>query len=244
MSRTMTINCDLGEGLDKIDALVMPYLHQANIACGGHAGDPASMARTAKLAQQYSVQVGAHPSYPDRKNFGRLSLDLAPDALYASLQEQVRSLIAICKTLGIDVTYIKPHGALYNDANTHPSIRQTLYHLASEFQLPLMLQALPKLNEGPGLAEAETPNLRIIAEAFADRAYTREGLLVKRDQPHAVHSEIQVILAQVESLRLQRGVYADDGQWLALEAETLCVHSDTPNAVETVKAIKQALETF
>ena len=244
MSRMMTINCDLGEGLDEIDALVMPYLHQANIACGGHAGDPVSMARTAKLAQQYSVQVGAHPSYPDRKNFGRLSLDLPPDALYASLQEQVRSLIAVGKTLGIDVTYIKPHGALYNDANTHHSVRQTLYHLASEFQLPLMLQALPKINQTVRLAEVERPKLKIIAEAFADRAYTHEGLLVKRDQPHAVHSDIHTILAQVESLHLHHGLYADDGQWLTLEAETLCVHSDTPNAVETVRAIKQALENF
>lgn len=259
----LSINCDLGEGLDAIDAQIMPFIDQANIACGGHAGDAESMQTTIELALQHGVTFGAHPSYPDRENFGRKSLDISYDALFRSLLEQTEKLSYIARGYATDLAYIKPHGALYNDANKTSEIRRCLFQLARECELPLMLQALPPrqdseeyldiaaLDQEAGSQEdtlqkaksqkAKPQKVRIIYEAFADRAYTDKGLLVSRQHAHSVHTDLETILQQVRHLAQQGGVYSENQQWLPLNAQTLCVHSDTKDAVNTVKSIRSLL---
>ena len=228
----MKLNCDLGEGLDDIDALLMPHIDMASIACGGHAGDTASMARSISLAKQHHVSIGAHPSYPDRENFGRLSLNIEPAALFDSLCQQIHSLTEQAQLLDTKLDYIKPHGALYNDAWDTPWVQQTLMRVAAQFSLPLVTQAKP--GQAP-----QHPML--LQEAFADRAYTDQGRLVSRSQAHAVHHDIATCIAQAKQLHFENGLHSENGLWLTLFANTLCVHSDSPTATEVVRAIKHAL---
>ncbi|VUD53045.1 hypothetical protein TDB9533_01755 [Thalassocella blandensis] len=237
MTNAISINCDLGEGLDDIDAQVMPYLDLANIACGGHAGDLNSMRRTVALAQQHNVQIGAHPSYPDRENFGRVSLEIPADILRQAMHQQVHALQDVCNTAGATVRYIKPHGALYNDANTRSEILQCLIQLAKDFQLPLMLQAHPPAKQSAITHILNTEGVELIREAFADRAYTDEGVLVPRSQAHAVHHSLQRVEEQVRSLMQQGGLMSEHHNWLAINADTLCVHSDSPQAIHFIAAI-------
>ncbi len=237
----MKINCDLGEGLDSIDAQVMPLIDMANIACGGHAGDQQSMLATCLLAQQHQVDIGAHPSYPDRANFGRVSLTLPPEELLQSLHQQVQDLIDCAHSTGMHVGYIKPHGALYNDASRHQHIRLSLFRLAKDFKLPLMLQALPEQNENTAL-EAKNNNVGIIFEAFADRAYSDSGSLVPRTEAHSVYTTAAEVLRQAELLIDKKGVTTNTRKWLPLEANSLCVHSDSENAVAMIQALKHFLE--
>lgn len=239
MFRKITINCDLGEGLDDIDAVVMPYLDLANIACGEHAGTAETMQRTVLLAQQHGVSIGAHPSYPDRENFGRKSLNLPNAELKNSTQQQVQQLIDITLDLGTKVDYIKPHGALYNDALNKPAILEALLHVAAGFDLALMLQALPQTQREVVEKQAQQQGVCLIHEAFADRAYTQDGRLVSRQQAHAVHSSISQVTEQVQSLIQHGGFYCENGEWLDIDANTICVHSDSPNALEIIQAIRQ-----
>lgn len=230
----MKLNCDLGEGLDDIDALLMPHIDMASIACGGHAGDNSSMEASIERALRYNTIIGAHPSYPDRDNFGRVSLVIDYSHLANSLAKQVESLIATTEQLNAEVRYIKPHGALYNDALTKPEILKLLTQLAINFQLPLVVQTHPYMT-----MHCETP---IILEAFADRAYTNDGQLVARRFDHALLTQEQAI-AQTRQLCEQQGVFSDSGKWLDIKADTICIHSDTPNAINTVIAIKKILSS-
>ncbi len=230
----MKLNCDLGEGLDEIDTLLMPHIDMASIACGGHAGNTASMARSIALAKQHHTSIGAHPSYPDRENFGRLSLDLEPSALFDSLCQQIKALTEQAHAFDAALDYIKPHGALYNDAWKKPLVQQTLLRVAAQFSLPLVVQAKP--GQAP-------QNPMLIYEAFADRSYTDDGRLVARSEAHAVHRDTHTCITQAKQLYFEHGLYSENGQWLTLLASTLCVHSDSPAAVETVKALRLALSS-
>ncbi|MFL0810936.1 MAG: 5-oxoprolinase subunit PxpA [Agarilytica sp.] len=230
----MKLNCDLGEGLDEVDAALMPHIDMASIACGGHTGDANSMRRAIDLAQQHSVSIGAHPSYPDRENFGRRSIQISPSVLHESLCEQIQNLIDIAQQSQAHVDYIKPHGALYNDAWHHDAIQNTLTSVAEQFNLKLVLQARPQ-NQNECRHE-------IMLEAFADRAYTDLGTLVSRDKPHATHAELDSVIAQGRNLKFKKGLYSENGVWLHIDAQTLCVHSDSPNAVSAIEALKAALD--
>ncbi len=245
----MKLNCDLGEGLDKIDAALMPHIDMASIACGGHTGDESSMTRAVELALSHQVTIGAHPSYADHTNFGRKSPNLEKlDAshLFDSLCEQVSQLQIIAKRTFTKLSYIKPHGALYNDAWHNSKIQDVLYQLAQQFSLPLVLQAPVVIADEPNTSHAHaasaTSTITIINEAFADRAYTDTGSLVSRKLKHATHSDIEKTITQALNIQMRNGLYSENKLWLQLSAVTLCIHSDSPNAVASTIAIKRALD--
>ncbi len=231
----MKLNCDLGEGLDEIDAALMPHIDMASIACGGHTGDQSSMARAIALALDHHVTIGAHPSYPDRENFGRTSMAIEATPLFESLCEQVEQLQQASKSFSAPLHYIKPHGALYNDAWHQEAVYSTLLEVSKTFDLPLVMQATI------GTSDQASNDSRIISEAFADRAYTDIGTLVSRKLAHATHDTIDKSVNQAKHICFRNGLYTESGKWLALSAETLCLHSDSPNAIDAAVAIKAAL---
>lgn len=229
----MKLNCDLGEGLDDVDASLMPHIDMASIACGGHVGNNASMSRAVELAIKHDVAIGAHPSYPDKENFGRRSLDITPAALCDALNQQIHDLLNICRSFQCALTYIKPHGALYNDAWHNAEVIACIINVAKNVELPLVLQA--------NIEKQHKIHHPFISEAFADRAYTDEGTLVPRRFPHATHDSIEKTIQQTQDIAEKQGLYSETGKWLPLAAETICIHSDSPNAVENAKSIRQAI---
>ena len=232
----MKLNCDLGEGFDQIDAAIMPYIDMANIACGGHAGDHDSMMRTVALSQKNNVMIGAHPSYPDRAHFGRRRIYIEREELADSLYEQVESLLHCADAIESKLEYIKPHGALYNDALKDPQILTVLLELSQRLNLPLVLPARPKSQ-----LRLDYPDHKFILEAFADRAYQANGELVPRSLPYAVLNSMEQAVAQARSLSLQHGTSAHSGEWVELNADTMCLHSDTPLALDIAKAVRAYL---
>lgn len=233
---TITLNCDLGEGLDTIDAEAMPYIDCANIACGGHAGDTQTMSQTIKLALAYNVDMGAHPSYPDREHFGRKSLQMSPNELQLSLHQQVQCLADIAKQQGAQLTYIKPHGALYNDCH-NPQVLASVLEVARGFKLPVMLMA----SNAAVAAQCHAAGVVYIHEAFADRRYENMHQLVNRRQTNALLDETSCLL-QAKQLITQQGLFSCSNQWLPIHCQSLCVHSDTANATSRIKALATLLK--
>ncbi len=218
------LNADLGEG-GAYDEELLTIVSSCNIACGGHAGDESSMWSTVKAAISQNVAVGAHPSYPDRDGFGRRSKFLAGDALLASLIDQVSALRTILTELQRELLHVKPHGALYNDAAVDAELANTIVQAISKAAPGAALVGLP----GSCLEQAAAQNSsQFIAEAFIDRAYRPDGQLVPRSEVGAVLTDIDVIVSQAVSLVVQ--------------ADTLCVHGDTPRAAEAATAVRAALE--
>ncbi|MFT7559440.1 MAG: UPF0271 protein [Flavobacteriales bacterium] len=233
----MQLNCDIGEGFDEVDIAVMPLIDMANIACGGHVGDIHSMRKTLTLAKHHSIRVGAHPSYPDRQNFGRKSLDITTAELSVSLTQQLDNFCQHCNDLSIEPSYIKPHGALYNDCLKHPNTLKCVLQLAQKFQLPLMLQALPDTRAMR--TAANTYNVELIFEAFADRRYQDNGLLVSRSEALALIENIDDIAEQAIELKNNARVRSISQNWLTIDANSLCVHGDCALAIEAVKRIRR-----
>ena len=198
----LLLNCDLGESYGAwtmgLDDQVMPHIDQANIACGFHAGDPLVMKKTLLAAKRNNVAVGAHPSYPDIVGFGRRSMKLAPAELIAVLQYQIAALTGMADNLGVEVQYVKPHGALYNDMMADGHIRSAVMEAIAESKRPLkfMLQATPAAESHR--QEASAFGLEVLFEAFADRCYDDDGALLSRAKEGAVHSR-EKMLAQVNS---------------------------------------------
>ena len=233
----MKLNCDLGEGLSEMDKQVMPYIDLASIACGGHTGDRQSMDATVALASKYHVAIGAHPSYPDRENFGRETLNIEPETLSSELHKQIDRLHQVCIQHKQKLSYIKPHGALYNDLNSNPILAKLLHDIATYWRVPLVAQALP--NGGHSMSSFTTT--KIWTEAFADRRYTDDGRLQPRSSPNAVIYSAEDVLSQVKEIVEEQRVESISGKWLTIHAETICVHSDTPIAAEAIKSIHQYL---
>lgn len=216
----------------------MPFIDQANIACGFHAGDEHTMRRTLLLAKQHNVLVGAHPSYPDRENFGRRSMALNESQIIDIIHQQINRLLAIAEPLAIAINYVKPHGALYNDMMVDKAIRIAVLSALSSYPKPLslMLQATPQ--QQLHREEASVYGVKLIFEAFADRAYDDKGLLLSRQKIGAVHNQQQT-LAQVKQLCQQGTVTTVNGFQLPLTVDTLCVHGDNAQAVEVIATIRQ-----
>ncbi|WP_185235470.1 5-oxoprolinase subunit PxpA [Teredinibacter franksiae] len=237
----MKLNCDLGEGLDQVDALVMPHIHMANIACGGHAGSTDIMKRCVSLALNYGVKVGAHPGYADRENMGRVSLKLEPAQLQASFLEQVNLLQEVCQEAGTQLSYIKPHGALYNDMMRDPELLQNIVAICAEAYpaLPLVIQS--SLNNDANAEIAQQYSHYLMYEGFADRRYSDEGFLIPRSEKSALLDSLEDILGQAESLSFKNGLYSENGCWLPLQVDTLCVHGDTRQAADALYSISQRL---
>lgn len=236
---SIDLNADLGEGAPWDDEL-LELVSSCNIACGGHAGDAASMAATVRSALANGVAVGAHPGYPDREGFGRVSGFLDGDALYESLTEQVTALADIAADLGARLAHIKPHGALYNDAVGNRALADIIARVIAEAPgaPAFMGMANTELQ-----AAAERHGLRFIAEGFVDRAYEPDGTLVSRKEPGAVHAELAVVTTQAVRLAEQGEVTARNGDLVRVRAESLCIHGDTPGAAAVARAVRDVLES-
>lgn len=232
----MRINCDLGEGCGN-DAALMPLVDQASIACGGHAGDAETMRDTVRLAAEHDVEIGAHPSYPDRVGFGRRPMALAGPALQATLHEQVGMLMAIAGDAGVAVRYCKPHGALYHAMLTDAEVAGAVVDVTAAHGLALVVPAW-RAALVDRLANAAGVVLR--SEVFADRAYDDNGALLPRTQAGAV-LPASAAAAQARELISGRLVTAT-GAVLPVAADTLCVHGDTPGAVVIATAVRQAVD--
>lgn len=225
--RVIDLNSDLGEGMPT-DAEVMLSVTSANIACGGHAGDRGSMARTIRVALERGVAIGAHPSYPDRESFGRKAIDLPAEVLRHAILAQLQALTEVAHAEGAEVRYVKAHGALYNQGERDPAVADVLAAAVAEHDARLILVCPPA---SPMAARAHAHGLRVAREGFCDRAYEPDGTLRPRTRPGAVHTDPDVAAAQAVALA-QRG-----------EFDSLCVHGDTPGAPSIARRVREALQS-
>ena len=242
----MKLNADIGESYGEWtlgnDASIMPLIDEANIACGFHAGDPLTMQKTISLAKKYNVKIGAHVSYPDLQGFGRRSMSLSEQELVALIHAQIAVLEGLALTQGMKLSYVKPHGALYNDMMKDKAIYRAVLLALSSYHMvyKLVIQALPDLSEYTVLAKQFNVSLKF--EGFADRAYTDDGLLVSRAQENAVLNE-QQSLRQVELMLTNGSVMSENSRLLTLPIATLCVHSDTPSALILCQKIRHLISS-
>lgn len=235
---TIDLNADLGEG-DAYDAELLQVVSSCNIACGGHAGDAESIEATLREALARGVNVGAHPAYPDREGFGRRSRFMSGEPLRDALRSQLDDFGRAAARLGATVTHVKPHGTLYTDAVVDAELADIIAGVVAE------VPGKPMLVGQPGTAlesAAEAHGLGFIAEAFVDRAYQPNGQLVPRSRPGAVHGDIAQIQRQAVSLARDGTVQCQDGSAVAVRADTLCIHGDTPGAAVAARAVREALE--
>ena len=245
MSRLL-LNCDMGESFGSwtmgLDAEVMPFIDCANIACGFHAGDPSIMRKTVGLALAHNVQIGAHPAYQDLAGFGRRSMAYSAQALQDLLHYQLGALDGICRAQGTRISYVKPHGAMYNDMMASPAqLRAVIQALAAyDASLPLMLMATR--DNSAAQAIGDECGVTLWFEAFADRAYDQVGHLLSRQLPGAVHHDVDVIVQQALNIAAGRPLVAIDGSPLQLHANTLCVHGDNASSVAAVQRIRESLD--
>jgi UPF0271 protein len=233
------LNSDLGEG-DPYDDELLQIVSSCNIACGGHAGDAETMAATVRAALINGVCVGAHPAYPDRDGFGRVSGYLAGGALYEALTDQVTSLADVAAQLGARLTHVKPHGALYNDAAANSELADVIARVVAEAH---GAPAFVGMANTELQFAAERHRLEFVAEAFVDRAYEADGTLVSRSEPAAVHSDLSVITTQAVGLAKVGRVTARNGAVIDVPADTLCIHGDTPGAAQAARAVRDVLES-
>ena len=239
---SVCLNADLGElpGIEgrALDAAMLEVVTRCNIACGGHAGDAQTMRQTVERAKFHGVQVGAHPSYPDMANFGRRSLTMPLPELSASLHAQIRLLQEIAEGQGAVVVHLKPHGALYNDAARDAVLAKLIAGVAVRAGLGELI--------GPPKSELEkaalASGLRFLAEGFADRSYEPDGALTPRTVDGAVIEDENLVLAQALAFVREGKVTVRGGGQIALQIQTLCLHSDTPGAAEHARAIRTGLE--
>jgi 5-oxoprolinase (ATP-hydrolysing) subunit A len=229
---TIDLNADVGEGAGH-DAALMRFITSANIACGGHAGDAATMAETAALARAHGVAIGAHPGFEDRPFFGRRELELAPEAITRLVQSQIEALAAIAP-----VTHVKPHGGLYNLAARNRSVADAIAAAVVAVNPRL---ALVGLAGSQILAAAEAWGLRGISEGFADRTYQPDGSLTSRTDPRALIEEPDQAAAQVLRLVRESRVVTIDGREIALRVQSICVHGDGARALELVRRLRVEL---
>jgi UPF0271 protein len=242
VTRTIDLNADLGEGfgvwrLGDDDAMLQ-LVTSANVACGFHAGDPAGLARTCRAAAENGVRVGAQVGYRDLAGFGRRYIDIPSEELTADVIYQIGALQALAKAAGTTVSYVKPHGALYNTAVADESqaraVAEATY--AVDPSLPILGLAKSALFDAAG-----SLGLRCVAEAFADRAYTPDGQLVSRREPGAVIHDPDVVAERVATMIGRGQVTAIDGSLIPIAAESVCVHGDSPGAVQITNAVRHHL---
>lgn len=235
--RQIDLNCDLGEGYPH-DAELMKYISSANIACGGHFGDADSMKRTIELALENNVAIGAHPSYPDRENFGRKSIKIEPRALMASMIEQIEALRTIARSCGTEITHIKPHGALYNDSAKDRDLAALIAETVAEYDRSLVIFGLA---DSFSIIEAESVGINACGEAFADRTYQADGSLTPRTELDAFVMDSRVALSNIVHLIDTKTLIATTGKHLYIHAETVCIHGDGPKAVEFASTLYMEL---
>jgi 5-oxoprolinase (ATP-hydrolysing) subunit A len=243
MSLTIDLNADVGESFGDWrlgdDEALMPSLSSANVACGFHAGDPGVIRRTIALAKAHGVAVGAHPGYPDLAGFGRRDMAVPPAAITDLVLYQVAALGGMAAALGARLAHVKPHGALYNRAASDEAAAAAIARAVALVDRHLVLFGLA----GSRLLEAgRREGLRVASEAFADRGYESDGRLRARDLPGALVTEPATVVSRVLQMIESRWVTAVDGSTVALDADTICLHGDTPGAADLARRVRQGLE--
>ena len=245
--KTIDLNADIGEADNPAwaasEAAIVEAISSANIACGGHAGDAASMRLTVRNAKAAGVTIGAHPAYPDRANFGRTSLTLGEDieakALSETLRAQIMDLAEICYSEDVRLAYVKPHGALYNDSVFDAEKAELIAQVIADLDMELSFLGGPNSQMGRA---AKTHDLTFVAEGFIDRRYTDDGHLLSRKLDGAVIQDPAARLAQARALATTGEVLTASGTMLILETGSLCVHGDSPGAVATAHQARAAIE--
>ncbi len=237
------LNADVGESMGPLrpadDASLASLLSSMNVACGFHAGDPLTMAATVRLAHRHSLAVGAHVGYRDLAGFGRRFLDVDPVELCAEVRYQVGALQAIAAGEGVEITYCKPHGALYNAIVRHEAQARAVAEALAGAARPLTLLGLPG---SAALRIADDLGVPTAREAFCDRAYTAQGTLVPRDRAGAVLRDPDVVATRAVRMVVNGFVVAIDGTEVSVSADSLCVHGDSPGAVAMAQAVRAALD--
>ena len=240
---TIDLNSDVGESFGRWrlgdDEAVLAVVTSANVACGFHAGDPRTLRVTCEIAAAHGVAVGAQVGYRDLAGFGRRFIDVEPVELTDDVVYQIGALDGMARAAGTSVTYVKPHGALYNTAVHHEAQAQAVVDAVVAYDRTLPVLGLPGSQL---LAKAEEAGLRGVREAFADRAYTPQGTLVPRSEPVAVLHDPVEVGRRVVRMVTEGRLTAADGSSVAVEAESVCVHGDSPGAVAMAESVRAGLE--
>lgn len=232
------LNCDMGEGMPN-DAALMPYISSANIACGFHAGDEYTMKSTVKLCKDFGVRIGAHPSFPDRANFGRTMMEMSPEEIYKMVREQIQVLHKHASALGEKIHHVKPHGALYNASAKDPAIAKAIAQAVFDEDPNALLFGL---SGSYSLAAAEALGLKTAHEVFGDRAYQADGSLVPRNQAHACLDQTEEVINQVKRMVQKGEVQAISGEIIPLRIDTICLHGDGPHTLAFAQVIRELLD--
>jgi UPF0271 protein len=244
LAPSIDLNADLGEGFGKSraaeDAALLDLVSSANVACGFHAGDQVTMDDTVRAAKERGVSIGAHPSYPDLPGFGRRELRLPPAQISFHVEAQVRSLKDLCDAAGAHLSYVKPHGALYNRAANDRAAANAIASAIRNVDPQLIVLGLP----GSAMSSAASSHgIAFASEAFIDRAYTPDSRLVPRGDDGAVIEDVDEAVERALTIARDHSVRAINGQTLTLEAQSLCVHGDNPNAAALLRAVRATLES-
>lgn len=230
------LNADLGEG-SASDQELLQLVSSANIACGFHAGDAATMLQSVRWAQAAGVAIGAHPSFPDRENFGRTAMQLPPAIVYAQMIYQIGALKSMAESEGAQLVHVKPHGMLYNQAAADPQLADTIARAVKAVDARLILVGLAGSDS---IRAAQHYGLKTREEVFADRGYQSSGALVPRGQPGALIEDTAQSIAHTLTMVQQRKVQSISGDWVAVNAETVCLHGDGAHALQFAHALRAA----
>ncbi len=236
------MNCDMGERDDlalDVQERLMESITSANVACGAHAGNEALMRLTLRQARAHGVAIGAHPGYPDRDNFGRLPLQMPLGELEASIEGQIRTLVRLAGEEGVAVSYVKPHGALYNQAAFDAELAHAIARAISRVSRDLSIYALAG---SPALATLRECGFQTVPEAFADRRYEPDGSLRPRRFSDALFASPEEAAGQALRVAIQHEAVAWDGSVISIEAQTLCIHGDSPGAADMAREVRLRLE--
>lgn len=240
--KVVDINCDLGESYGQAvvgqDDVLMPMLSSANIACGFHGGDPATIHRTVRLAQSHGVSIGAHPSYPDLAGFGRRHMDLTPQDVYDCMLYQMGALSGFVRAAGESLHHVKPHGALYNAACRNVELAEAIVNAIFYFDKYLILYGPP----GSAMeAAAHQTGIRFFREVFADRTYQADGSLTPRSQSGSMINDSSEAIRQVDDILLRGYAVSVDGRQVPMRGDTICIHGDGPHSVELLSSLHRHL---
>ena len=239
MKQWVDLNCDLGEGCTT-DEAIMPFISSANIACGFHAGDEATINKTLSLAKAFQVAVGAHPSYPDRENFGRKEMDLPVHEIMSLVIEQVRLVESLAAATGLTLHHVKPHGALYNKAAKDEATAIAIAEAVYSIDPSLILFGLANSESGKA---AKKLGLPFCNEVFADRTYTDQGQLTPRTEANAMITTDEEAIQQVMQMLQEETVTSTNGKIISIQADTICIHGDGEHAVSFAKHINAMIKS-
>ena len=234
----LNINCDLGEGLNN-EHIIMPLIDSCNIACGGHAGDNGSMIECIEISIKNNVKIGAHPSYPDKINFGRKKIDISPSELSYSIISQIESLEAIADSYGLELNHIKAHGALYNQMIIDAELSNFYLDTINDFKNKCSLY-IPYKSEIEKIALKK--GFSIIYEVFGDRNYNDDLSLVSRNNENALITDPESVVNHIKTIKETETVKTINGNFKKIKFDTICIHSDTNNSIEILKKINQEFD--